>query len=39
MGQPAERRLVKMIEMGMSQQHQVDRGQVLDFQAGPLDAL
>src|SRR5215467_487382 len=37
--QATERRLVEMIEMGMGQQHQIDRGQVLDFQTGTLDSL
>ena len=39
MRQPAQRGLVEMIEMRVGQQHQVNRRQVLDLQAGALDAL
>ena len=38
-GSRRKRRFVKMIEMRVREQHQVNRRQVLDFQAGALDAL
>ena len=37
--QTAERGFVEMIEMRVGQQHQVNRWQVLDSQAGPLDSF
>ena len=39
MRQSAQRRFVKMIEMRVRQQHQVNRRQVADFQAGTFDAF
>ena len=39
MRQPAQRRLVKMIEVRVREQHEINPRQVLDFQAGTLDAL
>jgi hypothetical protein len=38
-GQPAQGRFVKVIEMSVSQQHQVDRRQVLEAQTGTLNAF
>ena len=37
--QPAQRRLVEMIEVRVRQQHEINRRQVLDFQTGALDAF
>ena len=37
--QPAQRRLVKMVEVRVRQQHQVNRRQVPDFQTGAPDAF
>ena len=39
MRQFAQRRLVKMIEVRVRQQHQINRRQIVDFQAGALDAF
>lgn len=38
-GQFADARFVKMIEVGVGQQHQVNRGQVFDLEARVLDPL
>ncbi len=37
--QPAQRRLVKMVEVRVRQQHQVNRRQIADVQAGALEPL
>ena len=39
MRQFAQGRLVKMVEVRVRQQHQVNRRQILDFQTGALDAF
>jgi hypothetical protein len=39
MWQPPQGRLVKMIKVRVRQQNQVNRRQVVDFQAGTFDAL
>ena len=36
---PAQRAAVEMIEMGMSDQNQVDRGKIAKFDSGMLDPL
>ena len=39
MRQPAQRRFVKVIEVRVRQQHEINRRQIADLQAGALDAF